>query len=287
MNQPVSPDKWRVLPPDKRNRGFTLTELAVVIATLAVLAMVVLPALAGPQNKAGRIQCAANLRQISVASMIYANQYRGWLPIWGGFDFAHPVNQLNGMHYSRYVFQGPAANSPVSTNGPTAPGSPQGTYENMGYLYRAGLAGKGQIFFCPDQWGSPFGANGYLPLLTTDSGGVVRSSYTFNPRLSDAASDFSSGRLRRYQKTSDLVPHKLLCADYFGAIGSGGNPGSPSSSLIPHSREHGWNVLFTDGSVQFSRNDQAYNLILTDQGLEAVNSYITEDQIMNYLELDH
>jgi prepilin-type N-terminal cleavage/methylation domain-containing protein len=281
MNQPVSPDKWRVLPPDKRNRGFTLTELAVVIATLAVLAMVVLPALAGPQNKAGRMQCAANLRQVYVASIIYSRQYNGWLPFWGGYDGAHPINQLNGIHYSRYVFTG-FANSPVSTNGPSAPGSPQGTYENLGYLYRAGLAGKGQIFFCPDQWGSPLGVNAYLPLLTTDSSGVVRSSYAFNPRLSDAASGLSSGRLRRFQKTSDLPPHKLFSADYFAGVGSGASP-----SEIPHFREHGWNVLFTDGSVQFSRNDQAYNLIQTTPFGETPTSLIGEDQIMNYLELDH
>jgi hypothetical protein len=88
--------------------------------------------------------------------------------------------------------------------------------------------------------------------------------------------------LRRYQKTSDLLPHKLFSADYFAGLGSGATP-----SAIPHFREHGWNVLFTDGSVQFSRNDQAYTLIQTTPYDESIASLIGEDQVMNYLELDH
>src|ERR1035437_1666109 len=50
----------QLLEPKKQNRAFTLTELVVVIGTIAVLAMVVLPALAGAANKGGRAQCANN-----------------------------------------------------------------------------------------------------------------------------------------------------------------------------------------------------------------------------------
>jgi len=54
-----------------------------------------------------------------------------------------------------------------------------------------------------------------------------------------------------------------------------------------HFRERGWNVLFTDGSVQFSRNSQAYNLIQTFLNAATRSSYEQADQIFNCLELDH
>ena len=259
--------------PRQPEQAFTLTELLVVIAMLALLTLTLLPALAGAQNKGGRMQCANNLRQIGVATMVYATEYNDMMPICtiGTYNLG-TFNYLGGMHYTRYVFQG-AANSPVPTNA-TPPSS---YYQNLGYLYRNGLAGNGSIFYCPDQWGTYLGANAYSPLLTTDSSvygsGYVRSSYAFNPRIVDPT---NYNVARRYQKTSDLEPHKLFVVDYFGD-GYG----------FAHFRERGWNVLFTDGSVQFSQNNQAYNLIQNFFVEETTTSQIQEDQILNYLELDH
>jgi hypothetical protein len=247
-----------------------MTDLLVMIVMLMVLAMLLVPALAGPQNKAGRMQCANNLRQIGVASMMYANEYRGWLPI----CTVHPnaINVLNGLSYTRYVSFGPA-NTTVPTNGGGSI-----SFDCLGYLYHAGLAPKGQIFYCPDQWGSPLGADAYSPLLTTDSGGVVRGSYAFNPRTVDAT---NSVLLRRYQKTSDLQPHKILAADYFG------NLTPPTGNPSPHFREGGLNVLLSEGSVQFSRNAGAIALLSVFPDSENNISHEEADQIMNYLEMDH
>ena len=52
--------------------GFTLIELLVVLATLALLAAMLLPALAQPRQNSQVIECQANQRQLAVAWMMYA-----------------------------------------------------------------------------------------------------------------------------------------------------------------------------------------------------------------------
>lgn len=60
-------------------RGFTLIELLVVIAILAILAALLLPSLSKAREKGKRAACAANLRQFTVALLVYDDDY-GELP---------------------------------------------------------------------------------------------------------------------------------------------------------------------------------------------------------------
>lgn len=56
----------------RRGGGFTLIELLVVIAIIAILAALLLPALAAAKQKAQQIKCVSNIKQLTLATLSYA-----------------------------------------------------------------------------------------------------------------------------------------------------------------------------------------------------------------------
>lgn len=65
----------------RRPNGFTLVELLVVIAVIAVLASLLLPALSKARNKAHSAVCKSNLHQYGLALRMYVDQARLY-PSW-------------------------------------------------------------------------------------------------------------------------------------------------------------------------------------------------------------
>ncbi|HEX3627730.1 MAG TPA: type II secretion system protein [Verrucomicrobiae bacterium] len=76
----------------KSKIGFTLVELLVVVAIIAILAAMLLPMLSQAQLRAKRIQCLNNLREMAAAAQVYTGDNSGYYPIAYFYDSVHNIS---------------------------------------------------------------------------------------------------------------------------------------------------------------------------------------------------
>jgi prepilin-type N-terminal cleavage/methylation domain-containing protein/prepilin-type processing-associated H-X9-DG protein len=67
--------------PTIKSHGFTLVELLVVVAIIALLITLILPSIGAMLDKARQAQCSSNQRQVGAALMTYAAEREGRIPV--------------------------------------------------------------------------------------------------------------------------------------------------------------------------------------------------------------
>jgi len=110
----------------QRSKAFTLIELLVVIAIIAILAAILFPVFAQAKKAAKKTACLSNVKQLSLAVIMYGADYddmapangEGLMPTssWGAWTPLEPWTGLNGAPWGF----GGGANAPLGFMDPGA-----------------------------------------------------------------------------------------------------------------------------------------------------------------------
>lgn len=143
----------------RRSRGFTLVELLVVVAVVATLAGLILPALSKARLRAKRMACLNNLRQYALADLLYLGDHQQLPP----FDSTVPSSirpeklALTARYlgtttptgtvsqWPRRAAQPKWINCPFAVDSGHAEGMTMGSGLYTGYVYYGGLAESAMV----------------------------------------------------------------------------------------------------------------------------------------------
>ncbi|MBZ0170910.1 MAG: DUF1559 domain-containing protein, partial [Phycisphaerales bacterium] len=120
-------------------RGFTLLDLLVSIAVIAVLIGILLPSLKMVHDTSRRVVCASNLRQIGLGVHMYATDNDEVLPY---TSYANRADNYWGTDPLSLRVDGRTRNID------------QMPWDGLGVLFDQSYLGDGQIFYCPSHTGN-------------------------------------------------------------------------------------------------------------------------------------
>jgi len=223
--------------------AFTLIELLVVIAIIAILASLLLPVLAGSKERAKRAACKNNLRELVLATYLYASDSRETLPSGicdGDLDYPPLISTNTWKSFvdaagSHKIIGCPDLPEPFKPGGYSMP--PYGYV--LGYNYLGGHEVA--------KWGLSSNLNWTSPQTLSESGSLVLFTdlNVWCPGQNTVAPHGKNGPI--YKQGDATNPDSGgISSQLLGAVG--GNVGSLDGSVI-------WKRIEKMREYQISPND--------------------------------
>ena len=230
----------------RRNQGFTLVELLVVIGIIAVLIGILLPVLARARSTANRTVCATQLRELMTATIMYANEnkgrlmtYRGYRSKWNGTPASISYGDTAQRFYYLASDDQPNATPDLDSKDFGASGA------QLGMLFVRRYITNTKILICPA-----------MPSALNPND-RERPAYMFNPWPAYVQEDPARAHMSmRYKTLTDVPKDRILISEWIYDHGT-----------LPHidrkTRQPFFNVAFKDGHVESVMSKPAYDRLGT------------------------
>ena len=239
--------------------AFTLVELLVVVAIIALLLTIAMPGLMRAKELTRRAVCQLNLRHLMVGTKVYAEDWDGKYPPWRQWA-SNPNYRNRGFapYSTRNVYNGYFRD----TRGDLVP-------LNLCMIWEEGHLADGRSFYCPSQPLKIYQYDSYPPPFhktNRELPGYWRTAYLYNPHV--------VGYERAYPTRAEFPPRKIFAMDILHreiAVAHWQSPGEP-----------GWCVVFGDGSADYRVSTKVLKMLRSTPYIG--NSWSTFDPARDELE---
>jgi len=247
----------------KSKRGFTLVELLVVIAIIALLLSILMPGLSKAREHAKMVVCKANLKQLGLASMLFAQSNDSLMPAgWmaNGLTFLTKVGDqwpdaFRPYYQNTKLLLCPNATKANRDVGPSGDGHPRTANQAWGKFTQNdeqtwGIRKGNYGSYAINAWvGNPsdqstvyrnfFRTDPYLRTINVPKAGTT-------PLMVDSVwvDIWPTATDQVYRNPRDVLVYTSM---------PDGPAGMPRASILRHPGNRRINVVFLDGSVQDSK----------------------------------